>query len=55
MQSYFLYRLVMHRRVERDDVGVVAQWERYVEVLSRDEVVKSNVVKSGPPTRQEDR
>jgi hypothetical protein len=40
---------------ERDIVGVVAQWEQYVNVIYRDEVVKSNVVKSAPPTRQEDR
>jgi hypothetical protein len=55
MRFYFLYRSMIHRRCKRDMRGVVAQWERCVKVIYRDEVVKSNVVKSGPRTRQEDR
>ena len=49
MRLYFLYPLYLHRRYERCVRGVLAQWERYGDVMYRDEVVKSNVVKSDPP------
>jgi len=48
MRFYFLYHSLIHRGYKRGMIGVLAQWERYGSVIYRDEVVKSNSVKSGP-------
>ena len=50
MRNSLFFLLLIHRRYNRDAVAVGAESERCGMVIYRDEVVKSNVAKSAPPS-----